>query len=116
MVRRGIFQDQFEADMGNVLAASLKPNDKPIRTASFNAQQTLIIDAADASEPKKSVATATSGQSGRKRPRRHGALGHAVIDVLITVFAMVAAFLVVNFLIVPNWGSIASWFGHLFGS
>ena len=115
MARRGIFQDQFEADMGNVLAVALKPNDKPIRTASPNAQQTLIIDAADVSEPKKSVATATSGQSGRKRPRRRGALGHAIIDVLITAIAMVAAFLVVNFLIVPNWDSITSWFGHLFG-
>ena len=51
-----------------------------------------------------------------KPTHRRGALGHAVIDVLITVIAMVAAFLVVNFLIVPNWDSISSWFGHFFGS
>ena len=114
--RKGIFQDRFEADMKGVLASALAPYDRPIRVASANAQQTLIIEAGAGSAAEKRVATATSGAADRKRSiRRRGEVKRIIRDVAFTVIAMVAAFLIVNFLIVPHWGEIAEWFSHLFG-
>ena len=116
MARRGIFQEQFEADVRNVLSGALTPNDKPIRTASANAQQTLIIGQGDGYAAVKSVATVTSGTSERRGGRRRrGQVKRLILNVVFTIIAMVAAFLVINYLVVPHWGEVAEWLSHLFG-
>ena len=116
MARRGIFQDQFESDMKRVLADALAPYDKPIPTSSSNARQTLVIEKGADDKPAKRIVTATSGKVERNRTRqRRGALKNTIRDVAFTIIAMVAAFLIINYLIVPNWSVFTEWFSHLFG-